>query len=124
MSCLRRTILFLIGVSFQFSFLFAQTDNSTPSETLTWNLEDYEDERGEVWTTARFETLRGALYTLQSSPDLDSWIPLQSFYALSSELHLALFSQTPSVGNLDGDPNELERVTHHHLSFQLRPFEE
>ena len=43
MSCFRRTILFLIGVSFQFSFLFAQTDNSTPSETLTWNLEDYEN---------------------------------------------------------------------------------
>ena len=91
---LKRIASIVLGLVFFSLSLVAQSETE-PNETLTWSLEDFEDETGVLWTTARFETLRGAQYILQSSPDLDSWTPEQSFYALDRELHLALFQNTP-----------------------------
>ena len=84
-------LAFFVGLS---TFNLIAQFEVQPEETLTWALEDYEDETGVFWTTARFETIRGALYTLQSSPSLEDWTNLQSFYALDHELHLALFQRT------------------------------
>ena len=39
-----------------------------PAEKLSWNFEDYVDDQQSTWVTARFPTLRGATYTLKSSP--------------------------------------------------------
>ena len=69
--CLMKRLLTFVIILYPFN-LIAQSEVQ-PEETLTWALEDYEDETGAFWTTARFETLRGALYTLQSSPSLEDW---------------------------------------------------
>lgn len=98
-------VCFLIGVN----KLPAQ-DIELPAEELTWNIEDYVDGSGSTWTTARFETLRGARYHLQSSPDLESWAQLQSFYALGEELHLALFEKLPGESS-STESGELPQTT-------------
>jgi len=98
-----RFLLVLIALAFP---LLGQ-EPSIPVEELTWDIEDYVDDGDSTWTTARFETLRGAIYTLQSSPTLETWAPLQSFYALGEELHLTLFENAPPEESAPLDTGEL-----------------
>ena len=64
---------------------------------LVWDVGEYEDEiTGASWTTTNFPTIPGALYTLNSNPDLEQWTPINSFDALGDQLHLALFENNPS----------------------------
>ena len=100
------------------SFLIAQE----PAEELTWNLEDYVDDSGSSWVTVRFPTIRGAVYTLASSPDLQTWTPINSFYALDNELHLALFERNPSPDLNEGGLPEPEDIPDlQPVSITLRP---
>ncbi|MEM9081709.1 MAG: hypothetical protein AAGC74_13580, partial [Verrucomicrobiota bacterium] len=84
----------------------AQITLPDPAETLTWDLSDHQTDTGAIWTTAQFSTLPGARYTLASSPDLQTWSPLQSFYALGDHLHLALFEHTPPPADPNAPPPE------------------
>ena len=109
--------------------LFHLAAQDEPVERLTWNLSEFEDESGAKWSTARFQTIKGALYTLASSPELETWTPVNSFYALGSELNLALFEleavsqdtsneiDTPEIDDTDDEP-ATEILT---ASLQLRP---
>lgn len=117
--------LFAIFFWFLAPALFSQTvPQPDPDEALVWNMAEYEADTGAQWKTVRFPTLPGALYTLTSSPDLENWQAVQSFYALGDELELALFEQVPApVTNSGGEnqepPEEVEPIKH--FQFLLSP---
>ncbi len=62
---------------------------------MLWNVEDDEAETGAEWTTVRFSTVPGLLYSLQSSEDLTVWNDDAVLYGYGHELHLALFERVP-----------------------------
>lgn len=98
----------------------AQTDPELPAETLHWDLTALEQDSGAVWSTATFQTLRGALYHLQSSPNLGEWQSVNSFYAIGSELQIALFESEPATVPLGGgNPPEPAEVIPF-VSFMIR----
>ncbi|MBK1832480.1 hypothetical protein [Roseibacillus ishigakijimensis] len=69
---------------------------------MHWELAEEGQADGSVWTTAAFDTVRGASYTLQASGDLRDWSPLQSFYAMGQRLELALFEREAAPSSPPG----------------------
>ena len=108
--------------------VFAQLPEE-PAEVLVWNLEDYQDETGATWVTATFPAIPDALYNLTSSSDLVTWETINSFYALGSELDVALFEKAPSPESeaeqsTDTETSEVDPVTIYSASLKLRPLAE
>lgn len=99
----------------------SQESPPLPSERLAWDLSAWEQDTGSEWLTAQFSTLPGALYTLQSSADLENWASLNSFYALGSELNLALFESVAAPVPLGGGPSVTPPEAMTSVSFMLRP---